>query len=245
MSRIFTVREIVDRALRKIGAYSIRDQGADGDEAIEAMFWLDMMVARRFSNQRTFMVSPATINVPLTTNVSSYTIDAISPVVNTEAGAVEYVSGCYLVCDNGNGQPTRRELKMVERQRFEDEVRGTTKTGWPCSVYISRGVPVVLQIHPIPVFTTPTTWSLDLVVQRAPMDFTLEDEERAMRMRSCFNMWAVVELAYWCGTGAVRRLGRDQTDAWKDEADELWADLIAADMQENISDPPRTGYNDF
>lgn len=243
MSRIFTVREIVDRALRKIGAYSIRDQGADGEEVTESLMWLDMIVADRFSQQRTHMVVPSTITMALTTGVDTYVLDQV---LGTAAGGgVEYVANIALVLNNGgSGEPCRQEIKMVSRDIWE--ARPTPgQTGQPCMALVDRNVPVTLKIGPKPQFTSPATWSLEIVIQQIPMDFTLADEERAMRMRSCFNLWAVKALAAEIGDGPVRRLPQEETRLWKAEADAHWADLLAMDMQENTSAPPCTVYNDF
>jgi hypothetical protein len=243
MSRIFTVRQIVERALRKIGAYSIREQGADGEEVTEALMWLDMIVADRFSQQRTHMVVPSTVTMALTTGVDAYVLDQV---LGTAAGdGVEYVANIALVMNSGGGNdPARQKIEMVSRDVWEG--RPTSgQTSQPCMALVDRNVPVTLRIAPKPQFVAPATWSLELVIQQIPMDFTLANEERAMRMRSCFNLWVVKALAAEIGDGPVRRLPSEETDRWKKEADTHWADLLAMDMQENTSAPPCTAYNDF
>ncbi len=237
MSRIFTVREIVDRALRKIGAYSIRDQGADGEEVTESLMWLDMIVADRFSQQRTHMVVPSTITMALTTGVDTYVLDQV---LGTAAGGgVEYVANIALVMNNGgSGEP----LPAGDQDGLPRCSGGAADAGPDRAALHGAGRPqragdpedrAEAAVH-----DAGDVVARVLVIQQIPMDFTLADEERAMRMRSCFNLWAVKALAAEIGDGPVRRLPQEETRLWKAEADAHWADLLAMDMQENTSAPP-------
>lgn len=243
MSRIFTVRQIVERALRKIGAFSIRDQGADGEEVTEALMWLDVIVAERFSQQRSHMLVPSTVTVPLTTDIDTYVLDQV--LGSAAGGGVEYVANCFLVMNSGGGSaPARQRVEMVSRDTWEERLL-PGETGQPCMALVDRNVPVTLRIAPKPQFAAPAAWWLEAVIQQIPMDFTLPDEERAMQMRSCFNRWVIKELSAEIGDGPVRRLPSEETSRWKKEADTHWADLLALDMQENTSAPPCTVYNDL
>jgi hypothetical protein len=232
---LLTVTEICERALRKIGAYSINDTGADPVDLEEARAWLDMLVGHVSSRKRTWWLVPSTASVTLVADTASYVlIDEL-----TGSPDVQHVVGVWLVnTSSGDREP----LDILRRQAFED--LNADDTGTPCKVWIDRSRAPTLHVWPTP--TTPISHRLDVVWQKFSADTrALDATARVTDMRESWNLYLVTALAAEIGAGPVRRLPQDEVKEARARAQELLGDLEAFDEGESPGEFRRTAYVDF
>jgi hypothetical protein len=233
--KLLTVTEICERALRKIGAYSINDTGADPVELEESRAWLDMIVGHVSSRKRTWWLVPSTGAVTLVADTASYAlVDEL-----TGGPDVQHVVGVWLT-NTTSGD--RLPLDLLRRQAFED--LGTEEVGPPTKVWIDRSRVPTLHVWPTP--QTPIEHRLDVVYQKFSDDsVALDPTSRMPDMRESWNLYLVTALAAEIGSGPVRRLPQDEVKEARARAAELLFDLEAFDEGESPGEFRRTEYVDF
>lgn len=236
MARTMEVREVCERALRKIGTYSIRDTGADAAELAEARHWLDMVVAHvTTGRRRTWWLVQQTIPLTLEAGVIAYDLTDLmsgaSPISHViKVTAVETQTG------------RRTPVDIVRRWMWEE--RDISESGPPAMVYIDRGTEPTLNVWPIP--TSPVTHSLDLVIQRESPDLvTGVVTEQMAAFRNAWNLYLVTALAAQLGNGPVRKLPQDEVRDMQAEAERLLRDLEAFDAHEQANEPRRIMFHDL
>lgn len=236
MARILSTREICERALRKIGAFSINDTAARAEELEEARLWLDMMLGHRAATKRAWWLVPETQAVTLTAAISSYGLkDALAGDPDILA-----VVGAWAVSTDGS--LTRTPLAIARRPEWEN--RSVTTGGPPALVYIDRTDSPVLQVNPIP--AAPIAHTIEVVWQRQPSDLVAANWTTPNRdFREAWNMWVVSALAAELADGPVRKAPGDEVRAMRADARRLLDELEAWDAQEHADEPRRTAYNDF
>lgn len=236
MARLLEVREICERALRKIGSYSIRHSGADAAEVQEARFWFDMLMGHLAARRRTWWLVPETAAVSLTIDQAAYSLtsvlpdgDALSSVISVTAVATE---------------DGRREPVSIWR-RWEWEERDAVRTGGqPLAVYIERLPEAQMHVWPTP--ADPIAYDLEVVFQRVTPDLVSGAiTERVLKFREAWNLYMVVALAAQIGNGPVRKLPADEVRDMQAEAERLLFDLEAFDAHEQAGEPRLIAYHDF
>ncbi|MBU8540182.1 phage adaptor protein [Falsiroseomonas tokyonensis] len=236
MARILEIRELCERALRKIGSYSINDSGARPREMEEARFWLDMVVAAVAARRRIWWLVPATAPIQLTAGQASYNLTAVLP----HGAPVSHVVAVYLVnLEDGS----REQVDNVRRSEWEARAAEIT-SGPPQMVHIDRLPDPTLQVWPTP--TAPLTHRLDVVVQRCSPDLTQgASTEKLLGFREAWNLYLVTALAAQLANGPVRKAPADEVRDMQLEAARLLSDLEAYDAHEQANEPRRVAYNDF
>lgn len=243
MPRVLQVREVAERALRMIGAFSINDEGADPAELDEAMFWLDMLVGRVGARQRAWWLVPVTRLVPLTAGQEAYDLAAL---LAEQQGIQAVVSVRRVARLDG------REEALEEGQDGAGVLRRTewealdriAPAGVPRAVHIDRAERPTLRVWPKP--ASPPTHDLRIVYQRFTADVTaLGPTQRVPDVRQTWNLYLVVALAAWLGNGPVRKLPADEIRDLQQREASLLDELEAFDAQEQAAEPRRVAYNDF
>ncbi len=236
MARMMEVREVCERALRKIGAYSIRDTGADAAELAEARYWLDMVVGHvSTGRRRSWWLVEQTVPLTLVAATTAYDLtdllDLDAPIAHViTVTAVETVSG------------RRTPVDIARRWMWEE--RDVDESGPPAMVYIDRGREPTLNVWPTPV--APVAHRLDMVIQRESPDLTAGAvTEKLTKFRDAWNLYLVTALAAQIGNGPVRKLPQDEVRDMKVEAERLLFDLEAFDAQEQANEPRRVTFHDF
>ena len=109
MPKLLTVTEICERALRKIGAYSINDTGADPVHLEEARYWLDMVLGHVSSRKRTWWLVPDTEPVTLVADTATYQLsDELSG-----SPDVQHVVGVWLVNTSSGARKPLEEIMVL------------------------------------------------------------------------------------------------------------------------------------
>ena len=232
MSTLLTARQIVERALRRIGAYSINDNGADPEHMREGLFWLDMMVAETAGVERMFGFTPDTIDVALTGGVQSY--DLLNAMgANAPVNGVSFPVWCEIADDTGSRFP----IAIVSRQDFES-VSDLNQSGKPDKVYIDRLNTPTMKVHPVPA-TGVDTYTLKLVVQELGPDLTTKTGANLQTgFRAAWLRWAVLKLAYDLSSGAVLRMSGAERNEIKSDYIEAYQKLTDFENREHETTAP-------
>lgn len=236
MARQYSVREVCERALRKIGAYSIRDTGARTDEMAEARHWLDMVIGHVASMKRTWWLVPTTLRLTLTAGTTAYNLRTNL----TGAPAVQHVVALYTV-DLTTGA---REPLSIERRQEWEERDATLDAGEACMAWIDRSRDPVLTLHPAP--PDPVTQAIDVVFQSFAADQSSGSfNQRLEDIRDGWNLFLVHRLASEIGNGPVRKLPQDEVRDMQRTANQLYEDLAAYDDHEQAGEPRIASHHDF
>ena len=235
-SSIYTVKELCDRALRKIGAFSIRDDAADQDDLKEMMYWADMLVAHNAGKQRAFWLV-ADVEITLAEDDADYVL--AEELNATLPQGVQFPIAAMLEDDSGNRTP----LSIVRNKEFRELSLPTTE-GRPEIIWIDRLNGPTLHVYPVPgetedgftIILTVQSFSPTVRPRNVNRDTALTNQKTDLR--ATWNLWFVTALAAEAGDGPVRMLP-DQTIArWRSDALRLETELKAYENREHDDDPP-------
>lgn len=241
MPRQLTLGQIIDRALRKIGAYSINDTGPQPGEVEEARYWLDMVVGHVTASQRTWWLVPQTIEFALPEGEESFDLEAAAGAAWPDDGVQFPISASVIAPNSETEQP----VEIGRRSDYEAIQRKDTP-GRPCLVYIDRTREPRAYVHPVPAMEG---FRLRLVAQTFVEDLTPDlrpsTNFRIGSIREAWNLYLVTALAALIGDGPVRKLPKDEVDSLKRDAAGMLSDLYAYDNHEQANEPRRVAYYDF
>lgn len=236
MARAFTLNEICERALRKIGAYSINDTGADTASMAEARFWLDMIVSHVAMKQRRFWLLPSAYSLTLTAGVGAYNLRTSI----TGAPTLEFIVGVQAIPLTGTADPL--PVEVMRRQDWEALPRESG--GTPAWCWIDRTDDPTLHLLPTP--AAPIQYNLEVLAQRFPSDTTsLQSTAPMPDVSRAWNLFLVTKLASELGDGPVRKLPADEVRGMQDSAARYLFDLERYEQREHADEPRRVSYNDF
>lgn len=243
MSKVFTAKEICERALRVMGAFPISESAAEGEDLREAMFWLDLILAE-ISGTADWLIH----QVP---DVLSLTLEAAKQeyVLSTELGSAAYpddgiqnIQQCWLEDSGGN----RSDISIVNKATFED-VTDPDETGTPKRVFIDRTVtpsPTLKTFPTLPADET-ETYTLKLLVQTFSPNVSpggvsgnKPEDSVAHGFRPAWQRFLVYRLAVDLSSGAVRRLPDASVRDFQKKADEARNLLEARDNRDNDDSDP-------
>ncbi len=223
MAALLSVNEICERALRKIGAYSINDTAADPEELDETSIWLDMMVGELTAVERCTWLVPDTLDKTLTASTASYVLKTLLG-TDYPADGVLFITDAYITDDDSDTL-----LKILTRKQFED-IADKTTTGKPEKVYIDRLAPEAeREIFFYPVPGAGTTYTVRLVLQKHSADLTVAPlAVKRHGFTRAWQLFLVLALSAYIGSGPVRRLPKEERDDMKRDATDSLAKLQAS-----------------
>jgi hypothetical protein len=268
---IFSIAEVCERALRKIGAFAIRSSGARQEEMDEARYWLDMIVTHQTSRMRTWWMVPASATFNLTPGVSTYDLNAALGTAQVPNG-IQFVIDCILF--NSSTGLDIHHISSLRRQEWEmrsltpialpdgdysavdqwtedDAYWGGSNSavspiqpGPPAICYIDRAQRPTMYLSPTPDTLTP--YGVRVLFQSYADDFVnAKPESRQYRFRASWNLWMVTALAAQLADGPVRKLPADEVGSMKKDAEKYRNELEAYEADEHANDPQRVAYSDF
>lgn len=239
MSRLLTVNEVCERALRKIGEFPINDTAAPGPQMDEARWWLDMVVGHIAATKRRWWLVPSTAAITLTPGTVEY---PVASALGEARGILHIISAWRVSLTD----PSDREEVAILRRREWEERTGAGTTGIPESVYVDRTDTPTIRLHPTP--AAPIQHRLEVVYHRFAPDLTPRSGRSHTPMeglRQSWNLALVHALAAEIGNGPVRKLPGDEVRDMQDTARRLLDDLDAYDAHEQADEPRRVAYYDF
>lgn len=240
MSRVFSAKDICERALRAIGAFPVTESAADGEQLREAMTWLDMILAEQVGTERMFSRVGLTMTMEITNGTQSYNLyTALGE--DLPEDRIQYVTEAYLEDGSGNRTP----VEIVNRERFED-VSTLVSTGSPTVIHIDRDTTSpTLRLYPYPPSTDTTEWVLKLVGQSyapnvAPGGVTGTQPSGSVLhgMSQAWQRNLTFQLAHDLGSGPIFKIGEASLNRFGRAAGEAKARLLAFENREHETSAP-------
>jgi hypothetical protein len=212
---LFSSEGICERALRKVGAFSINDEAPRDEELTESLFWLDMIVAELSATQDCFWLRPATITADLILNQADYILaefDGMPP------EGVVFIMRAWVRDPYGDDQA----IDIWRKTKYEDQQNKAT-SGTPEAIFVNR------LVQEPTLFTYPVIglagYSLRLDVQTFnPRTLTTQADSEIPKGTGAHHLGAewqrflVYALSAEIGDGPVRKLEKGTIDGWRQVA---------------------------
>lgn len=236
-SSLYTAKEMVERACRKIGAFSINDDAVADNDAKETLYWLDMMLAHYAAKRPYLALRRDELSITLVEDEPSYNL-RVELNASLPTGT-QYPVEAMLQDDNGN----RRPLRIVTHREFR-RIKLPTTSGTPEIVYIDRLNDPSMRVYPVPgenedgwtIILTVQTFSPTVRPRNINRDTGLTNQPTGLR--ASWQLWGVCELACLIGNGPVRTLPVDRIRDYRAEAARYEADLMSYENREHDNDSP-------
>lgn len=231
MPTLLSVRTVCERALRKIGAFSIRDTEADADEMAEAMAYLDLLVAHVTGTRRVFWLVPATLELPLVADTAEYDLADIDGYPDD---GVAFPINAWLRDSSGHDEP----VELIRRRAYDD-IGNKTASGPPNSAHIDRLTDKKVYVYPVP---ADGTYTLRIEAQVYSPSYDVTENPNA-EIRHGFGpewqLWMIYALSAEIADGPVRRLPAAEVDRIRNTAARMLVELGESN-RETVSRPRRT-----
>lgn len=231
---------IVTRALRRFGAISIEDQEVSKHWLQEGAEWFDILVRNLTGTSRTAWLIQNTIEIPLVAGYADYSLvpTALSAQknqilqANNTGGALKVNS----IPDEGiqfpmrasiysrlSPTPSERDVTLYRRWEF-DEIPNKGASGIPHGIFIDRSMEPVMTTWPI---VPDNDHVLKLVFQSFAPTASRLSNQSPMRLRTAWEYWAVLALAYELSSGPIKRIPIGERKEIKDDRDKAKDALLA------------------
>lgn len=232
MATTFTAKEIVEQALRKIGAYAINDTAADPEHIRIGLEGLDLVMAEQAGSTRCWWLVDIGVTVALdTADQAAY--DLTGAVAAAAGDGFLFPISAALVDAAGNRTP----LWLLRADEY-DALSDKAASGTPSALYIDRTAGL---LYPVPVPAV-ATWSVELTVQTLSATLILDNRVTGVQdgdirhgLRASWQMWAIYRLAAWLGDGSVRRLSSGEVAGFLKLAEWSERRLLAFENREHDS----------
>ena len=236
MSKLWKASGICERALRKIGAFSVNDTAADPEELAEALYWLDLAVAELAGTEQCQWLIPTTLSIALSANTASYDLSTALGTANPTDGVLFPIEA-WIRDSNGLDTP----IDIIRRRDFED-IEDKDRAGVTDRIYIDRlNEDQNIFIYPV---VDETGYSIRLLCQTYAANLGGTGQTATGNIAHGFSAewqkWMVLQNAADIGSGPVRRLPISETDRIRAEAGTSLAKLMAFSNREKVSQPRRT-----
>ena len=236
MSKLWKASGICERALRKIGAFSVNDTAADPEELAEALYWLDLAVAELAGTEQCQWLIPTTLSIALTANTPSYDLSTALGTANPTDGVLFPIEA-WIRDSNGLDTP----IDIIRRRDFED-IEDKDRAGVTDRIYIDRlNEDQNIFIYPV---VDETGYSIRLLCQTYAANLggtgLTATGNIAHGFSAEWQKWMVLQNAADIGSGPVRRLPISETDRIRAEAGTSLTKLMAHSNREKVSQPRRT-----
>lgn len=238
MPRLLTAAQIAEEALKKIGAFSPRDEGPDPDEFDRALSAFDLRVQELAGTVRLTWLIPTELTLPLTAGQGEYNL-------MTALGAAYPPDGIQFPIEAWLEPPVpvnRRPLDIVRRADYYAH-SNLAQTGEPAMVYIDRRSPPTLFIYPV---INLAGYSLKLGIQTyAPDLVTGKKGAMPHGLPAAWQRWGIYATASDISDGSVRRLPDNEIAVFERKAARAEAELRAFDNKERFGRKRFVKYRDF
>jgi len=249
MSTLLTARRVAEESLRKIGAYSINDAAADGNELAIALTWLDLIMAELSGSATILWLRDSEVQLSLVSGQREYALPTALG-ADAPANGIQFIIEATLVDEAGNRTP----LTMFDLGQYS-QVPNKGDTGDPTHVYVERLANPQLFVYPVPDFDSGAGESrmIELTVQTFAEDVdafraagvSARNGEKAHGLRASWQKWAIYELACTLGDGTVRTIDKGKWDRLRDTATISKKALLAFENRQTFDAPTQTAYRDY
>lgn len=229
-----SVNFVLQRALRKIGAFPTSSSGARPAEMEEARYWFDMVVSHLAARERTWWLVPETATFPLVAGQREYALTDMLPPDDAEDGMQAVVA---IWIDDAATGATLGQVSILRREEYEGEVGyAANASGPPSTCYIDRSQRPTLKFVQAP--DAVGSYRARVVYQTYAPDLrTGRDIKKLERFRSTWTLYLTLAVAAQIADGPVRKLPRDEVQDMKRDAAAYLHDLESYDSHEQHNDP--------
>lgn len=229
-----SINDVLQRALRRIGAFAIRDSGPRAAEMEEARYQFDMLMGHLSARKRTWWLVPETQTFPLVAGQRDYDLEAALSIAAGGDGIQQVIA---LYVDQADTGVEVNRVNILRRQEFEALVgQNVNAAGPPSACYIDRDRRPTVKFLEAP--DSAGSYVARIIFQRLSPDLTRgRDLAKLEQFRASWTLYLVTGTAALCGNGPVRKLPKDEVDDLKTEAARLLADLEAYDDHEQQDTP--------
>lgn len=241
MSYAPSINFVLQRALRKIGAFAISSTAARAPEMEEARYWLDMEVAHLAGKKRTWWLVPQSATFPLVAGQRDY--DLMDVLGLQVPDGIEFVVSVLI--DHATTGMNIEEVNLLRREEYET-AKGdfVNATGAPTGGYIDRAQRPTLRLLQAPDAATPYVARVTFQ-SYAPNLVAGRDVRKLDQFRTAWNLWLVMATAARIGNGPVRKLPKDEVDDMRRDVAALLHDLESYEDHEQQSGPPVVAFHNF
>lgn len=232
MTELYSARKVAEEALRKIGALTPHDNGADGNEFNIALSSLDIVLGHYLTPDNFTFLIPATTSITLTGGTAAYALSSAMG-SNWPQSGVFYVKDAYLLTDGANPA----FLEKIRRDEYDK--LDATETGTPCKIYLDRSDPSEITLRTWPTLGSGVTGrTINLTIQKFPATISGTNVIPEVRtdLPAAWNMWSIYQLAAYLGDGTIRRLSNSDIADFRDVAEKLLNDLKGFTDDEHAND---------
>jgi hypothetical protein len=229
-----SVNFVLQRALRKIGAYPITSSGPRAPEMEEAAYWFDMQVAHLAARKRTWWLVAETAVMPLVAGQREYALaDVLAPDA-TEDGLQAVIAVWIDDATTGAGL---EQVNILRREEYEAEVGAAVNaSGVPTACHIDRAQRPTLRFVQAP--DAAGSYRARIVYQTYAPELRRErDIAKLDRFRTTWTLYLVSALAAQLADGPIRKAPRDEVQDMKRDAAALLHDLESYDDHEQHDEP--------
>lgn len=229
-----SVNFVLQRALRKIGAFPVSSSGARPVEMEEARYWFDMVVGHLAARKRTWWLVPATAVIPLIAGQKDYSLADLIPLDDAEDGLQAVVA--VWVDDAATGA-TLGQVSILRREEYEAEVGyAVGASGPPNTCHIDRVQRPTLRFVQAP--DAAGSYNARILYQTYAPDLrTGHDIQKLERFRTTWTLYLTLAVAAQIADGPVRKLPRDEVQDMKRDAAAALHDLESYDDHEQHDEP--------
>lgn len=230
---LLSAAEVCERALRKVGAFSINDEAADPDELDEALRWLDMIVAEITGTRRCYWLTPATVTFDWPAAEESVVLADQMGADYPPTGILFPVRAWSVNVTSGLREA---EIELCRRKTYEAKSDLTT-AGSPEILFIDRLVENQrAYVWPVP--STDDLYQIALEFQTYSRSVLGEQGgEQAGDVPTGFDqtwqLWMVTRLAAEIGDGPVKRLESSTIRDWRALSDGYLSALLYHNREKN------------
>ena len=229
-----SVNFVLQRALRKIGAFPVSSSGAKPAEMEEARYWFDMVVGHLAARKRTWWLVPETATFALVAGQKEYALADLMPLDDAEDGLQAVVA---VWVDDATTGATLGEVSILRRQEYEGEVGyAANAVGPPASCHIDRTQRPVLKFVQAP--DAAGSYRARVLYQTYAPDLRSgRDIKKLERFRTTWTLYLTLAVAAQIADGPVRKLPRDEVQDMKRDAAAALHDLESYDDHEQHDEP--------
>lgn len=235
MSKLWKASGIAERALRKIGAFSINHTAADPEELAETLYWMDLAMAELAGTEECQWLIPSTLSIALSANTVSYDLSNALGTSNPTDGVL-FPFSASLRDSSGFDSP----VDIISRRDYED-IEDKDASGTVERIYLDRTSDTQLKVYPVP---ATTGYTLRLVVQTAAPNLLGGTPNGGGNLShglaAEWQRWLILQTAADIGDGPVRRLPPGEIAGYHKEAEAAKMRLMAHSNREHTSQPRRT-----
>lgn len=233
MARLFTVAQIAELALQRIGAFSVNDPQADAAEMERAIQWLEIAVSEFSGTEYSAVLEHETLIAALDPPASSY---VLADLYGADWPDEDMAFAIRVQIRDTTAGTNDQEVQLINRQQYLD-IENKSQTGLAQQAWIDRAGQPTIHLDRTPGATA--TYSLLLSFQTYNRDMMAGSSEGqgniAHGFKAEWQKWLILACACEIGDGPVRKLPVQELRELRAQRKESYDKLMAAAARFTVS----------